>query len=463
MAYDARFGDDETPPIESEQRAVTDLSRDLERVDLAPHVAFFYRSPETQLKVATTFVRHALNQGYRCLYFFDTNTEERILAALRSTDIDVEARLEAGDLLIHNGAEAYGETGFSPEGLIDQLEAASHESQSEGYEELWVAGEVTWCFHTDLSYDNVVGFEADFDAASRDLPMKALCQYDLNQFSEQSVAKALWTHRQIIYRYTVCENPYYITPEKFKEVSDGALTTQLMLEQMHDITRSERQVERQGQRLSVVNRILRHNIRNNLLVIRGMADLVARSEDIPDHHQEKLSTAITNADEIIDIAEKAREVEETTDQSTRQTVTLEGILDSVTDQLRGTYREAVIDVDGPATVQVVVDENIDTALAELGLYALQQQNSTSPRLQLVVETPSPEIVCVELHYDGGPMPDSDRRVLTEGVETQLNHCHGLGLWLAKWIVENGNGRLHLPEDGEAHVVIELQRERDGSA
>jgi len=457
MAFDARYRVGEVSTSKSERRAITDLSRDLEQVDLAPHVAFFYRSPETQLKVATTFVRHALKQGHRCLYFFDTNTQEQVVTALRSVDIDVDARLEAGDFVIRNGVDAYGQAGFNPAGLVQRLEDACRDSQADGYDELWVAGEVSWCFHTELSYDDIVGFESDFDAVSRDFPMKALCQYDLNQFCEESVAKALWTHRHIIYRYTVCENPFYVTPEKFREMSDDVPNTQLMLEQLHDVTHSNRLIDRQEERLSVVNRILRHNIRNNLLVIRGMAELVSQSEDIPDEHQEHLSTAITNADEIIEIAEKARTVEQTIDEPALETVSLVDLLGSVTEQLTAIYEEADIEVSGGSKASVITDKHIDTAIAELCLYALQAQDRTRPRLRLAISTSSSERISLELHYEGGPIPESDRRVLTEGVETQLNHCHGLGLWLAKWIVENGNGRVRLPEDEDPKVVIELRQ------
>jgi hypothetical protein len=33
-----------------------------------------------------------------------------------------------------------------------------------------------------VSYDHVVDFEADFDATCPDLPVTALCQYDLDRF-----------------------------------------------------------------------------------------------------------------------------------------------------------------------------------------------------------------------------------------------------------------------------------------
>jgi sensor histidine kinase regulating citrate/malate metabolism len=47
--------------------------------------------------------------------------------------------------------------------------------------------------------------------------------------------------------------------------------------------------------------------------------------------------------------------------------------------------------------------------------------------------------------------------LEEGLETQLNHCQGLGLWLAKWIVDNGDGQLAFPTTGEPQIRVEFVR------
>jgi sensor histidine kinase regulating citrate/malate metabolism len=48
-------------------------------------------------------------------------------------------------------------------------------------------------------------------------------------------------------------------------------------------------------------------------------------------------------------------------------------------------------------------------------------------------------------------------VLNEGIETPLEHCRGLGLWLAKWIVENAHGRLEFSRDDEPWMRLELYR------
>jgi signal transduction histidine kinase len=441
---------------ESETRTVDVLRGELAREDLARHLALFYQSPQNQLEVAATFVDHGLRTGNRCLYFVDTNTRSAVERAFRTADIDVERRVENGDLVIEQGQDAYHRADFDPDDLITLLADACRESVADEYDGLWVAGELSWCFHTDLSYDHVVGFEADFDAACPDLPITALCQYDLKQFNDESVAKALWTHEQVIYRYRLCENPYYIPPSEYRSDGGGLLNARLMLEQMYDLAHARSQVTRREQRLSVVNRILRHDIRNDLNVVRGILTLVDDEAALDDALAERLDTAIEHVNDIFEVADKARFVERTISRSTVERTSLGPFVLRAVERAESTHPDADVIVDGASDVEVVVDTNLDVALAELIEYAIRSQDA-APGVSLTVSDRPPERVSIDVRYDGQAIPRSDRQVLNEGVETPLKHGRGLGLWLAKWIVENAHGRLEFSRDDEPWMRLELYR------
>jgi signal transduction histidine kinase len=434
---------DEQPP-----RTVDALRGELGRTDLARHLAFFYRSPQTQLEVATAFVEHGLRTHNRCLYFADTNSRDTVERALRSAGIDVDARMEAGDLRIERAQNAYRAAEFDPDRLITHLAESSRESVADGYEGLWLAGELSWCFHTELDYDHVVDFEADFESASLDLPVTALCQYDLNRFDDESVAKALWTHEQVIYRYTLCENPYYIPPAEYRSGTDRPPNAGLMLEQMHALAHTRTQVERREQRLAVVNRILRHNIRNDLNVVRG---ILSQLDD-----GDLIRTAVDHVDDIVEIADKARHVERTISHSTVRRTELEPFVAEAVARVERSHPEAHVAVAGDTDTPAVTDTNLDTALTELLEYAIRQQNG-EPSVSLTVSDRPGERVRIDVRYPGGPVSPNDRRVLDRGSETPLEHCRGLGLWLVKWIVENAYGRLEFPENGDPQMRLELYR------
>jgi hypothetical protein len=128
------------------------------------------------------------------------------------------------------------------------------------------------------------------------------------------------------------------------------------------------------------------------------------------------------------------------------------------DRVTEDHPDAEIAVEGPEDVRVVADPNLDLALAELVSYAVHRGAGDSRGVLLRVDDRPPERVGIDVTYSGGPVWESERRVVDRGTETKLDHCRGLELWLAKWIVEAANGRLLFPDEGDVCVRIELYRE-----
>lgn len=431
------------------------LLAELGRDDLARHLALFYQEPETQLGVASAFIRYGLHLNHRCFYLRDVNSPDTIRAAFKDAGIDVEERLAAGDLVIRDASDVYLDSGFNPDEMIATLESAVEESIELGYDGFWVAGENTWCFHTEASFDHILDFEADFDATCPDYPVTAMCQYDINRFGEESIAKALWTHEQIIYRYTLCENPYYLTPETYQSQANSRLNAQLMLEQTYDLARSRRRLTQREQRLEVVSRILRHNIRNDLNVVRTNLEFIEESEEIGEENRQRLETSMDHVNDVFEIAEKARAVQQTLDYLQIEAVDFDRVLGEAIEQVETVIPSASVSLDCECDVAVLADSRLDLALVEILTAVLRHQTEPSPSVSIACSTPSKGTLSIEIQATGELLPESDRQALKRGAETQLKHGSGLGLWLAKWIIENGYGTLSFPE--ESQLRIELNR------
>ncbi|WP_435065258.1 MEDS domain-containing protein [Halobaculum sp. EA56] len=448
-------------------RTAADLRREFDRRDLVRHLAFFYRSPETQLTVAAAFLASGLSDGRRCLYLADVNEPTEIRSALRAAGVDAAARVEAGDLAIRDASEVYLDAGFDPDRMIRTLEETAAESVEDGYEGVFVAGENSWCFHTEASFDHVLDFEADFDAVCPDLPVTALCQYDLSRFSEESIAKALWTHKQVVYRNAVCENPFYVPPERYRATDDPATNARLMLEQTYSLSAARQQVRRREQRLSVVNRILRHNIRNDLNVVAGLLDALAETDALDAAERDHVDTAARHVDAVLDMAEKARFAQRTIGESGSERVPLAVVLDRALDRLadggergpadRSTLESAVA-VSGDYDREVIASEYLDRAFAELFRDALARTAETDagdPTVAVEATTASLDAVAVEVRSPAPPLSPTERRVFRRGHETDLEHANDLSLWLATWIFESGHGRIAFPEGDSYRVRVEL--------
>ncbi|AGB32334.1 histidine kinase [Natrinema pellirubrum DSM 15624] len=427
------------------------------RRDLDRHLALFYDSRTAQLEIAAAFLADALHRDRKCLYLTEATGPAQIRAALEATDVDVSARLDAGDLEIRDATTVYLDSGFDPDRMIETLEASCDASLEDGYEGFSVAGENTWCFHTDETFDHVLEFEADFDAACPDMPVTALCQYDLDQFGERSIAKALWTHKQVVYRYTICENPYYVPPAEYRRSSDPRLNARLMLEQLYDLARSRRRIERREQRLAVVNRVLRHNIRNDLNAILGNLSLVADTDSLDAESRDRLEIARQYAHDIVETAEKARTVQQTVADRSIESLSLRSVVDDAVRRVESSYPAATIERTGDDARTILADTALEEALVELLTNGIIHQSGEEPTVTLAASTRPTEVV-LTVENPGEPIPESDQRALRQGVETPLEHGSGLGLWLVKWIVDRSGGRLLFPESGGStcRIAIELR-------
>jgi signal transduction histidine kinase len=447
---------DMVAPDEGHHRAA--LRGEFRRRDLPRHLALFYEDTTTQLDTVTAFIEHGLSMGHKCLYLYDVSTARQIRNALDTATVDAGHHLETGALELCDASDIYLESGFDPNQMIETLEATCEESLTDGYEGLYVAGENSWCFHTDHSFDHILDFEADFDAVCPDLPVVALCQYDLARFGEESAAKALWTHEKIIYRNQICENPFYIPPSEYRKEADTPLNISLMLRQAYSLTEAQQEIRQHEQRLEVLNRVFRHNIRNDLNVIKGNISLAAESEAIPGDVEERLQTSLSHAEAIIQMAEQARYIQRTISTSSVEAVHIGQLIETACEEVSAAHPEADIRTSGARDMQVLADSRLNRAIVEALSNAIVHQPADTPQVTLTLSTPAGGTARIDIQNPGS-IPDVERNSIQQGYETQLTHSSGLGLWLIQWLVENSYGRLSFPKttDDEATLRIELTR------
>jgi PAS domain S-box-containing protein len=211
-------------------------------------------------------------------------------------------------------------------------------------------------------------------------------------------------------------------------------------------------------RLEVLNRVLRHNLRNDLNVITGYAEII--EEQAADAAlADRARTLRQKAEEVSSLSERARTIEQTIGRGSPRDGGVP-VADIVADAVEG-CREAnpemtvETDVDDES---VVGDNRLTLAISEL-LENVAEHAGRRPRA--VVETERHNgALAIRVLDDGPGIPETERAVIGESAEiTQLQHASGLGLWIAKWLCESCGGRIEFGESrlGGSAVALVLNR------
>ena len=245
---------------------------------------------------------------------------------------------------------------------------------------------------------------------------------------------------------------------QISSLSRGYGTLSGCLVSLRDVTEQRRR----EQRLDVLNRLLRHNIRNELNVVRGNVDL-ARDAVADDGASQRLGTAVETVDTIVDRSEKVSRLSRLFETDTGGTFDLADHLDSDLATTRRDYPDADIDISLPEPLLVEAGPTLTVAFDELVVNAVEHNDGEHPRVDIAVDDAESddEHVVVTVTDDGPGIDDQEYRTIAEGRETPLEHASGVGLWLANWVVEHNGGSLSFDSSERGTTVrVRLSRAVD---
>jgi PAS domain S-box-containing protein len=232
-------------------------------------------------------------------------------------------------------------------------------------------------------------------------------------------------------------------------VEDDSGTATHYIGFQEDITGRKR-IERVAR---LLNRVLRHNLRNDVNALLGW-DEVRRQGDDPAEAAERVRDI---ADGLVELGERARDL----DRVARRDRAPER-LDPAT--LVGDVVAAKREAWPDATVVWRVDTDrcicagreVVRAIGELVENALKHNPAPDRRAEVRV-TDEGEWVVVTVADDGPGIDGMETDVIDVGIETELQHGSGMGLWLVNWIATRYGGgfRIDAGEDGGTTATVRL--------
>ena len=202
--------------------------------------------------------------------------------------------------------------------------------------------------------------------------------------------------------------------------------------------------EERDQRLRVLNRVLRHNVRNALNVVLGRAERLADR-----HNGEDVDSIVTAAEDLLAVSEKARVVERVLGEDDAGTVPLDDLLDAELQRARSEYPDAAFEVFGG--VDANVDSRLRLAVRELLTNAVEHNDADQPRV--TVTASSDGLVEVRVSDNGPGIPEHERRALAGVTEESLQHGSGIGLWVVYWLARHCGATVDVPDENTVSIRV----------
>lgn len=205
--------------------------------------------------------------------------------------------------------------------------------------------------------------------------------------------------------------------------------------------------------IRVLNRVLRHNLRNDVTVINGFAELLGEGASGEDAHA--IERIVETTDRLMSLAESARTLEQNLESPPDvEPIDVVPVVERAATQVDARYPDAAVSVETPDSALALGAPRLETAVWELVDNAAKHAGDQP---SVTIEVTTGERVGIRVADDGPGLPDIERSVLATGEETPLVHGRGLGLWLVYWIVETLDGTLDVRVADGTRIEIRLPR------
>lgn len=211
---------------------------------------------------------------------------------------------------------------------------------------------------------------------------------------------------------------------------------------------------RRQQRIQVLIRVLRHNLRNDLNVVRGYVTLLGNDDgQLTKEYETRITSTIDRLMATGNKAQKLERVLEATPFSDSPTQ-LKAIVEEAVTTSSVKTGDATLTVEVPSEVTIWINPAIlRPILVELIKNSIE--HADAPNITVQFDTNQSVLSVID---DGPGIPKHEVDVINSAEETPLEHTSGLGLWLINWGTEIFGGTIAFDVSGSGTTArIQLPR------
>ena len=205
--------------------------------------------------------------------------------------------------------------------------------------------------------------------------------------------------------------------------------------------------------LTINQRVLRHNLRNELAVALGNLDNIDRRDHGPET-AEDVRTAQTHLESLLETTDRTREIVSIWNTDKRETFRLQVLLERRVEAVGETYPDVSIETEFDGDPRVESHPTLPTAIEE-ALRNAAEHTPTDVAVSVTLRRDQTGAAVVDIADTGAGIPKFNVDAIESPEETPLVHTQGLGLWIIYWTVETSGGTFEVLENEPSGTVIRM--------
>lgn len=217
------------------------------------------------------------------------------------------------------------------------------------------------------------------------------------------------------------------------------------------------------ERLQVLSRVLRHDIRTQMNIVKGYASTLGdEAVTDPVEWRDWAGEIEEAADDLLAMTDRIRGIEQVVaGQANRHAIDVECLLEDVVADVEARYPDCEFvcsDVEG---LWVRGADSVEDALVNVVENGAEHNDADDPRVEIsAVESLTGDHVTIRVADNGPGIPPSEYEILTgERDRTQIDHSSGLGLWTVNWVVTKIGGSLEFDANAPHGSIVTVRLPR----
>ena len=241
-----------------------------------------------------------------------------------------------------------------------------------------------------------------------------------------------------------------------------AHTTQVALEQVArewELQKSQTSVERRNEQIEFFNGVLRHSLRNAMLVVQGRAEHLR--ETVADEQAHHVDSIITWCGKLAEMSDTIRDINETvtaSEDERLEPISLSSVVDRAVESVDAEQPTGTVKCDIDDTQWVLANHLIEKVLTSVIENAIEHNTSEEPRVEIGTQDAG-DWIQLRVGDNGPGISDELKATMFERSITPDQTAGGFGLYFVSVMMDLYGGKVWYEDNDPTGTVAVLEFQR----